>query len=328
MHGTSAYGNEMNSHVAICFFLPLKCGLWAVRCQQRKFDRHELSKTMKSKSSPAPFLLGWRAHRAAFVFIRTNGLSYGFALAAAVTLIFVTLGFWAIQALHEQLGSWVEPILLQTFGIPDDTLESVGWFKEWMHKLSLFTLDVMFWVVMFWIKIKTTKYLVLMSLGPLMAWISERSESILLDLDRPFVIRVWLWELFRGLGSALLLFSIEISLGLMLLFSSVFIGLMIPGFAVILVPLISIIGAIASAWFYGASVYDYLWERKKLGVLEGLAMSWKHRSMVFGVGLPFYLWMSIPVISWFVSPVFAPIICSVAAVMAWGNRSNLRVALK
>ena len=47
---------------------------------------------------------------------------------------------------------------------------------------------------------------------------------------------------------------------------------------------------------------DYVWEREGKGAWEGLAASLRQSMVALNVGIPFSLWMSIPLLAWTVGP--------------------------
>ena len=98
----------------------------------------------------------------------------------------------------------------------------------------------------------------------------------------------------RGLRSAALLAAFEWSLTLVLWG----LGLAVPVLSPITLPLAWLLGA----WAYGASAMDYVWEREGRGAWAGLGASLKRSGIALQVGVPFALWMSVPVLAWTVGP--------------------------
>ena len=48
---------------------------------------------------------------------------------------------------------------------------------------------------------------------------------------------------------------------------------------------------------------DYVWEREGKGAWAGLAASLRRFGLALNVGIPFALWMSVPVLAWTVGPI-------------------------
>ena len=68
-------------------------------------------------------------------------------------------------------------------------------------------------------------------------------------------------------------------------------------------------------WVYGASMLDYVWEREALGGRDGLRKSLRAWKTALGVGLPFWAWMSLPVLAWTIGPVFGGLTGAISAVL-------------
>ena len=124
-------------------------------------------------------------------------------------------------------------------------------------------------VVLLVVKIKLTKYIVLVVMGPLLAAVSEAVETQITGASVSFSWGRWTKDAVRGLRSAALLATFEWSLTLMLWA----VGLAVP----VLSPFTLSLAWTLGAWAYGASVMDYVWERegKALGLVGGfLAAVW------------------------------------------------------
>ena len=144
------------------------------------------------------------------------------------------------------------------------------------------------------VKIKLTKYIVLVVMGPLLAAVSEAVETQITGTSVFFSWGRWIKDALRGLRSAALLATFELSLTLMLWT----VGLAMP----VLSPFALAVAWIVGAWAYGASVMDYVWEREGKGAWAGLAASLRRFGLALNVGIPFALWMSVPVLAWTVGP--------------------------
>jgi CysZ protein len=160
------------------------------------------------------------------------------------------------------------------------------------------------------------KYIVIAFLGPVMAALSEITEEKLTGVKKSFSLKRWMFEALRGVRTAILYLFIELSLSLLLLLFFAVVGLFIP----ILLPLIAVIEIILAfligAFFYGAAALDYVWEREGVGALGSFLKAKSDPALAIGVGVPFAIWMMIPVINFTLAPIFAPALASVAAVLA------------
>jgi CysZ protein len=271
-----------------------------------------------SKSGWSGIGAGIWAYTRSFGAIRNLRLQRAYVWSAALTVLFVLLGAYAINWAVDKLGSAYRLLI----GLDSSWPEGEGIWRqfEWVvASAGEYALQVIAFAALFWVKIKLTKYLVIAFLGPVMAWASERAESGISGRERVFNWKQQMRELVRGARSATLLFAIEFSLGLLLFGLSVLATLFSGPFSLILSPVFLVISFSMGAWFYGASVFDFIWERRGMGARKGLRASWGVRGKVLGVGIPFQLWMMVPVLSWFIAPIFAPVTCAVAAVLVYAK---------
>ena len=267
-----------------------------------------------SRGSWAGIGRGLGAYVRSFRTIRDMGARRAYAVAALLTAAFVLAGAWAI--------GWAVDAVTEVYrtglGVEADWPEDAGWWERarWvLASAGEVAVQVVTYVALFWVKVKLTKYVVLVFLGPLMAWVSERAEAHLSGEAREVGFRLMLREFIRGVRSAALLFAVEMGLGAAMFGLSMVLALLASPVAALMAPLFAIASFLMGAWFYGASTFDFIWERRGMGARAGLRASWGMRGRVLGVGLPFQVWMMVPVLSWFVAPIIAPVTCAVAAVL-------------
>ncbi len=268
---------------------------------------------------------GLAAYGRSFSAIRRFRMRRVYAVSAGMTLLFVLIGAWGIGALVDALSLQYR----QWSGMSEAWPEEATWWAQakWLlAQASDAALQVVAYVALFWMKIKLTKYLVLAFLGPVMAWASERAEAGVTGNEREVSARLMVREFVRGLRSAILLFFVELGFGALLFVLSLLVTLFAGPVAVVLSPAFAGVSFLMGAWFYGASTFDFIWERRGLGARKGLRASWKMRGRVLGVGLPFQVWMAVPVLSWFIAPIFAPATCAVAAVLAFPKQELMATA--
>ena len=217
------------------------------------------------------------AHRQAWRLLR-GPLFWWFLPAGLVTLFLAGLGWWGIAQLSEKAAELIGS------QVSDDPM------SPWLHSLT----EWLVWLMLLVLKLKLTKYVVLVVMGPLFAAVSEAAEAHMTGVETPFSMTRWIKDAVRGLRSAALLASFEWTLtaGLWAL------GLMVPVLSPVTLPLAWLL----SAWAYGASVMDCVWEREGKGARAGWWASVKRADVALSVGVPFALWMSVPVLAWTVGP--------------------------
>ena len=182
--------------------------------------------------------------------------------------------------------------------------------------LGSYMLGIVVWVGLFWLKIKLLKYVVLAFLGPVMSVISDVTEEKLTGVKHPFSLKKFIRDVFRGIRTALLYLFIELFLAILLLVIALVAGWVFPVLLPFLAPLEVIVAFIIGAFFYGAAALDYVWEREDVGALGSLGLAYKSRRLAVGIGVPFAIWMAIPIVNFTLAPIFAPALATVAAVLA------------
>ncbi len=187
---------------------------------------------------------------------------------------------------------------------------------EVFRAIGSYMLSIVIWVSLFWLKIKLLKYFVLAFLGPVMSVISDVTEEKLTGVKRPFSLKKFIREVFRGIRTALLYFFIELFLALLLLVVALVAGWVFPVLLPFIAPIEIIIAFTIGAFFYGAAALDYVWEREDVGAFGSLGMAYKSRRLAIGIGVPFAIWMAIPIVNFTLAPIFAPALAAVAAVLA------------
>ena len=239
----------------------------------------------------------WRDHQTAWAYLR-GPLAWWFVPGAALTLMISALGWWGIDAISSQLADGIVSTWLG-----DDE-------GKWIQAL----LEWMIWLVLFAVKLKITKYIVLVVMGPLFGALSEAMEAQITGQTAPFSIKKWISDAGRGLRSAIWLALFEWTAVLVLWVA----GCIVPAIA----PFTLFLAWLVGVWAYGASVMDYVWEREGLGAWSAWQASLRHAKLAFGVGLPFSLWMSVPLLAWTIGPLMGGMGAVAASVVALKGEPN------
>ena len=275
---------------------------------------------MNPSNQGKTFLSALRAHIHAFRWIYRQNHQVWFLYAAAISVGLIGLNYWGAQLLHERL----ETLLLEFVNGWTQDMSSENSLllrmKEGARDVLLASFDVVFWVFTFWLKIKITKYLVLACVGPLMAYLSEQAESEVRGIKYSFHLWSSIQDFARSLGVALICFATELGISFLLLVLIGLSWLFVPLAAPAVVLVLGGTSSLVSAFFYGLTVFDPIWERKGLGIRLRIKRAFSMKASVLGAGLPFHLWMSIPFVSAVISPIVAPVLCAVAAVLICDQR--------
>lgn len=201
--------------------------------------------------------------------------------------------------------------------LSDYVMELMGWEMESVSKedgfwenakrvgmfASEFIVFLLLKISIIYVFFKTNKYLVLILLSPVMAFLSEKVEEIKTGNTYPFHMGLFLKDIWRGILVALRNFVLEMSMTISLLL----LGLFIP----ILSPFISVLLFVIGAYFYGFSTFDYLNERKRRSISESVRYIRSNKGAVIGNGALFSLFMFIP----FLGTVLGPLNATVGAVL-------------
>jgi len=154
-------------------------------------------------------------------------------------------------------------------------------------------------------------------MSPLLAYLSERTESIIMGHEFPFSWLQFFKDIFRGILLAFRNFFIEILLTVLLFFLS-----FVPFLGFATAPILFLI----SAYFYGFSFLDYTAERRKMKVKESVDFVKQNKGIAIGNGGIFALFLLIPFIGVSIAT-FISIISTVAASIAVLKKENADVEL-
>ena len=247
------------------------------------------------------FTLARQWHREAWSLLH-GPLKWWFLPAAALTLALSALGWWGISALALSVADAVVNRMA-----PE---HEAGWAKV--------ALEWLVWLVLLAVKLKLTKYIVLVVMGPLFAAVSEAVEAQIRGQNAPLSLRRWIRDALRGMRSAVWLALFEWTVVALLWI----VGLLVP----VLSPFTLTLAWLVGAWAYGASVMDYVWERQGKGALSGWRSSLRRLDVAFACGVPFSLWMSIPVLAWTVGPLMGGMGATAAASVALTDHEDRQPA--
>jgi hypothetical protein len=274
---------------------------------------------------------GWRAFWMSFRFMQQHGMKSWilfFAIAAMVAWGGMACAWWySLGLLREAIleSSYLE--IWQSSAVTADGSfwsRSTGLLKHIIARGLGPVLQILFAALALLLNMKVTKFFVLAVLGPLIAMLSERAAAVKDDDSESS----WSWKLFlkgtiRGVKSAMLLFLVELSLTGILGIGSFLVALFIPPLAPLVAVLSSLLFVALGSWFYGAAMFDCIWERYGLGSREGLRSSRSLGSAPMGLGFPLYLFMTIPFLAFPLGLVFGPIGGAVGAVLIHKASLNL-----
>ncbi|MEO9209580.1 MAG: EI24 domain-containing protein [Ginsengibacter sp.] len=151
------------------------------------------------------------------------------------------------------------------------------------------------------------KYLYLIIGSPLFAYLSEKTESIILEMEYPFSLKKLFQDSWRGIQIAIRnsLWQTVYTISIILLTFIPLVGWITP-----------LLALFVECYFLGFSMLDYTNERKNLSPTQSIFFINRHKGLAIGNGLVFYLIHWIPIIGWVLAPGYAII----AATLSLQNR--------
>ena len=163
----------------------------------------------------------------------------------------------------------------------------------------LFTIaGMVLWLLLMLFYFSLFKYLWLIIGSPIFAWLSEKTESILLGQDHTFNMGQFIKDIVRGISIALrnTLWQTVYVVAIIFLSFIPVLGWTVPLFALII-----------ECYYYGFSMLDYSCERHNLSAAESIYFIGNRKGLAIANGLIFYLMHLLPVIGWVLAPSYAVI---------------------
>ena len=197
-----------------------------------------------------------------------------------------------------------------------DLLLSESGLKNWLQKADEGWLNFIFifgqivlQLILMLFYFSWFKYLFLIVGSPVFAYLSEKTEAIILNKDYPFSLKRFLSDVIRGIRIALRNTLWQTVYTVFILFLA-----LIP----ILGWLTPLLALFIECYYFGFSMLDYTNERKQLSASESIDMINRHKGLAIGNGMVFYLMHALPFVGW----VFAPGYAVVAATLSLQKEEN------
>ncbi|MEX2380473.1 MAG: EI24 domain-containing protein [Vicingaceae bacterium] len=249
--------------------------------------------------------IGITSYGKAVDFIFRHKLAWFFLIPIGLNIILFLIGYNFVSELTEQAIT-----LFQLAWEPD----------SWEFRGADFlagTVNFFIWLVLrlffFLIFAFIGGYIILILMSPILAYLSEKTEKIILGTDVPFSWIQLIKDMWRGILLAIRNFLIEVGAMILLFFLS-----FVPLIGLISTPLLFLI----SSYFYGFSFLDYTCERRRLKVKDSIHFVRKNRGLAIANGALFAFALLIPIIGVSLSG-FLAIISTVAATLAVLRKEEL-----
>lgn len=254
--------------------------------------------------------------------LSTFGRAFGFALRHGMgwmflvpVLLFAGLVYGFFQVLQgpmDELTAWLSA-WLSLPATPDDgsTWNSI---KAAFDGVRDQFVALLVRIAVLFVVFKVNKYLVLILLAPLLAYASERTEEVLTGRSYPFSWVQLARDAFRGalIAARNGVLELGISVGVWVA------TLLLPWLA----PFSFIILFVVSSYFYGFSMVDYVFERRRMRIGESVRAVNERLGLVLANGALFNLVMKLPLFGIMFGPVLGAIGASMAVMEE--ERSTVR----
>lgn len=214
--------------------------------------------------------LGWGTYAYAHRFIKQHKLYRLFALPVLINValfsVLVWLGLGWANALSEALYGW--------FGLSYADWDNFNWLKTVIY----WTLNILLNLAIFIAYLNTIRYIMLILIAPILAYVSERTEELATGRSYPFSISQLIKDTGRGMGIAVRNGITEIFLTVLLL---------ALGFIPVIGWVTPLLLFVVQSYFFGFSMMDYYFERQKLSGAESRSFIFKHKWVAVGNGAYF-----------------------------------------
>ncbi len=255
--------------------------------------------------------IGLSTYLEALGFIRRNKLGYFFLFPILISLLVLVGLFYfksgLIDYLNDLLSNWT--------GLDHTQDDLEGWTARVMRAL----VAVSIWIATTYIFWTFNKYIALVALSPVLAYLSEKTETILTGKEYPFSVSQLMNDAMRGAIVAIRNFAIE----MLWIAGFTIVGLLFPPIS----PVLFIVAFIVSAYFYGFSMMDYTSERHRLNLPKGVRLVRRNRLMAVSNGALFDLLMRFPVLGITVAPILGCVGATLALHRKYNLNENLQNAL-
>lgn len=244
------------------------------------------------------FYLGIRTYIPAIRLSFHKRLVWAYAVPVVLNILLFVGGYELIAGLISYTRDWF-------IGLVDFDQYNF-WGYQVLNDVFYWLIGVLFTVLAFLFFVFLGGYLVLILMSPVLAYVSELTESLIKKTDYPFSFKQLLKDIYRGLYIAMRNLLIE-TLVMLLVF--------IIGFIPVLGWLGPLILFAVSAYYYGFAYMDYCNERKRIPLGQRIAFIRRHKGLASGNGSLFALALLIPFCGIFIAG-FLAIVSTIAAALS------------
>jgi CysZ protein len=155
---------------------------------------------------------------------------------------------------------------------------------------------IMLWLIQMLFYFSLFKYIWLIVGSPVFAYLSEKTASISENKEFVFNSNQFIKDIFRGIKIAFrnCLWQSVYMISILLLSLIPIIGWLMP-----------LLALLVECYYYGFSMLDYSFERKKITTSESIYFIGNHKGIAIGNGLMFYMIQLLPIVGSVLAPAYA-----------------------
>ena len=228
-------------------------------------------------------------------------MAFSISRLGAWYMVPLILWLFLVVGLSLKISDWLLPYLYQWIelhaGLDLTANQNIEEWKEVLKTGLQWGIVIVIKVMLWYVMSRYMKYLVIILLSPLFAYISERTEALITGRSYPFSLFQILKDALRGAGIALRNLLLET----LLMVGGGLISFVLP----LLSPLILVILFLVNSYFMAFNFFDYVAERKKMGVSASVSYMRANMSTLLGFGVAYNLIAWFPILDWILAPISA-----------------------
>lgn len=238
----------------------------------------------------------------AFRFALDNRMAWMFLVPVLLWMLMVFELVAVLQGPVDQLSDWVA--LQLELPVQEGAQDQWSDVKAFFNGAREVIVAIVLKLAAAYLLFVANKYIVLILLSPLLAYASECTEEIITGRSFPFSWTQLMKDALRGALIALRNGIMELAITVGIWFLTLFVPVMAPVSFLLLFTV--------SAYFYGFSMFDYVFERRRMRIGETVKAVNDRIGAVLANGALFSLLMKLPL----VGVMLAPVMASIGAVLA------------
>ena len=230
-----------------------------------------------------------------------RGMAFSITRLGVWYLVPLIVWLFMVVGLSLQISDWLIPHLYRWIELQtglDLSATTKGGGLEEIFKVGLqmgvvIVVKIMLWYVMS----RYMKYMVIILLSPLFAYISEQTEALVTGKSYPFSFVQILKDALRGAGIAVRNMLLETLI--------MVVGGMVSFFLPLLSPVVFLVLFLLNSFFMAFNFFDYVAERKKLGVSASVRYMRANMATLLGFGVAYNFIAFFPLLDWTLAPISA-----------------------